>query len=551
MTGQDERQLEFLRRLNGRQANRRRLLQGTIAGVAGLGSVATSPLVRAQEPASGGTLVVAFEADPEVLDPQITTALIAGRVIALTNENLVSRDYDGTIQPGLADSWEISEDGTTYTFTLKEGVTFHSGKEFTSEDVKYTFERWKSNETSPTSYTIEPVDTIEAPDPLTVVFNLSQPYNIFLDQLAGAWSVILNQEAVEEAGDDYGVTVVDGTGPFRFLSWERNQSIELQRYEDYAWGAPIFENQGPAYLDGVEIRVIPEAATRMAEFQSGSIHIVQDVPAPDVARLTDADGVSIVQYDQLQTTYMGMNTGVAPTDDVNVRQAINYAINREEIVEGAYFGLGIPARTQLHPDTPEFWPGAEEVAPSYDPERAVELLEEAGWTLGDDDIREKDGNQLVLPFWVINDSETVLQAQIIEQQLSQVGISVDTIQYEESAWFEAARSGEQVAFTIGVFYENADNLYFYFHSQQLPAPNRFSYDFPEIDEWLEESRSNPDPEAVTEAYHNVQMRLIEDAPTAPLLHTLGTLGQADGVEGVQVHASRWLYRMLDISLTNA
>lgn len=552
MSKQNEGHVDLLRRLFDRQSNRRKLIQDSAAaaGVAGYGSMASSQ-VHAQEPASGGILVVAFDADPEILDPQNTTALIAGRVMALMHDNLVSRDYDGSIQPGLAEEWESSEDGLIYTFTLREGVKFHSGKDFTSEDVKYTFERWQSNEASPTAYTIEPVESVEAPDPLTVVFTLSQPYNIFLDQLASAWSIILNQDAVEGAGDDYGVSVVDGTGPFKFASWDRNQRIVLERNEEYTWGAPIFENEGPAYLEGVEIRVVPEAATRIAEFQAGNIHIVQDVPAQDVARLSDTPGVSIVQYEQLQTTYMGMNGAKSPTDDINVRHAINYALNREEIVEGAYFGLGIPARTHLHPNTPNYWEGAEEVAPSYDPERAVQLLEEVGWTMGDDGIREKDGNQLALPFWVINDSETVLQAQIIEQQLSQVGISVETIQYEESAWFEAARSGEQVAFTIGVFYENADNLYFYFHSQQIPAPNRFSYSVPEVDQWLEESRSNPDQEAVREADYNIQRRLIEDAPNAPLIHALGTLGQADGVEGVTVHSSRWLYRMLDISLANS
>lgn len=529
-------------------ASRRQFLKGSTAAIAGA-MFAPALAMRAQDAQSGGTLIVAYEADPEILDPHNTTALIAGRVIALTNENLVSRDYEGVIQPGLADSWEVSDDGLTYTFKLHEGVKFHSGKDFTSDDVKYTFERWKANESSPTAYTIDPIDTIDAPDPLAVVFNLSQPYNIFLDQLSGAWAVILNQAAVDEAGDNYGISAVDGTGPFKFLSWDRNQKIVLERFEDYNWGAPIFENAGPAYLDGVEIRIIPEAATRMAEFQSGNVHIVQDVPAADVARLQGSSDVTIVEYAQLQTTYMGMNMTKTPTDDLNVRQALNYAINKDEIVQGAYFGLGTPARTHLHPDTPGFWEGALDVAPTSDPDKAKQLLEEAGWVEGSDGIREKDGTPLEMPLWVINASETVLQAQIIEQQLSQVGVRVNTVQYEESAWFEAARSGDQVAFTIGVFYENADNLYFYFHSRQMPAPNRFGFDDPEVDQWLDDSRSNPDPEVVKTAYENVQKRLIEVAPTVPLIHALGTLGQGNNVQGVKVHPSRWLYRILDISLT--
>jgi peptide/nickel transport system substrate-binding protein len=540
-------------RLLARNTNRRQLLQGSAAiaaGAAGLGTLARFEDAAAQEPTSGGTLIVAFEADPETLDPHNTTALIAGRVLALLHDNLVSRGYDGTIQPGLADTWEISADGLTYTFHLKQGVTFHSGKAFTAADVKYTFERWQGNESSPTAYTIDAISAIDAPDDATVVITLSQPYNIFLDQLAGSWSVILNQEAVDQAGDQYGVSVVDGTGPFKFGSWARNQNLVLQRHDAYTWGAPIFQNAGPVYLDGIEIRIIPEDATRIAEFQAGNVHIVMDMPAQDVERLTDGDGVTVIQYPQLQTTYMGLNGAKAPTNDIAVRRAINYAINRDEIAIGAYFGLATAAYTFLHPDTPYYWTGADAIKPSFDQDQAKQILDDGGWTVGDDGIREKDGAKLTLPFWVINSSETVLMAQIIEQQLAQVGIQVDTIQYEQTAWFEAARSGDQVAYTIGVFYENADNLYFNFYSGQMPAPNRFSYNVPEVDAWLEDSRSNPDLETVAQDYANVQQRVIEDAVCVPLLHALGTVGVSSDVQGLQVHSSRWLYRMLDLSLAN-
>ena len=537
-------------RLFGVRANRRSLLQGTaaVAGAAALTRFEPESLISAQEPTPGGTLIVAFEADPEILDPQKTTALVASRVLALMHDNLLTKGYDGSIAPGLADSWEISEDGMTYTFTLKTGVTFHSGKAFTAADVKYTFDRWLSDEASPTAYNFAAVASVDAPDDTTVVFNLSTPNNLLLEQISGSWAVMLNQEAVEAAGDQYGVSAVDGTGPFIFDSWQRSQNVVLTRNDAYTWGSPIFSNTGPAYVEGIEIRVIPEAATRIAEFQSGNVHLVMDVPAADVERLTDGDGVTVVKYDQLQTTYLGMNQGKSPTSDLAVRKAVNYAINKEEIVFGAYFGLGTPANTMLHPATANYWPGAADIAPVYDPEQAKAFLEEAGWVEGSDGVREKDGEQLALPYWIINTPENILAAQILEQQFAEVGIRLETEQYEQTAWFEAARSGEQTAFAIGVFYENADVLYFYFHTDQLPAPNRFGYSVPEMDAWLEDSRANPDQTVVQEDYYNIQQRLIEDAVNAPLLHSLGTLGVGDAVQGVQVHPGRWLYRMLDISL---
>lgn len=511
---------------------------------------ATAPAAaQASAPQKGGTLVIAFNADPETLDPHISTALLASRVLALIHDNLIVRDFDGSFKPDLAEKWDVSPDGKVYTFTLKKGVKFHSGKDFTSADVKYTFERWLNTEKSPTSFTIKPIDHIDTPDPQTVVFTLKQPYNIFLDQVAGGWAVILNKDAVDKAGADYGVSAADGTGPYKFVSWTRNQKLVLARNEAYMWGSPMFQNPGPAYVDGIEIRIIPEDNTRIAEFQAGNVHLVQDVPLGDVERLSTTPGVSIVKYDQLQTDYVGFNTSKPPFDDVRVRQAVNYAINRDEIVTGANFGLGTPARTMLTSNTRGYWTGADQAAPTFDLNKANSLLDQAGWTTGAGGIREKNGQQLVLPLWVINPGSAVLQAQILEQQLAKAGIKVDTKQFEQTAWFAAARSGEQVGFIIGIFFEAPDGLlYFYFYSKQQPAPNRFAYGDPQVDAWLEDSRVNPDKAAVQQDYDNVQKKLIDDAVTAPLVHEQGTLGKTDAVQDVKVHPSRWLYRGVDVWL---
>lgn len=522
------------------------------AGPPAVAPTATQGGAAASAPQKGGTLVVAFNADPETFDPHVTTALFATRAFALVYNCLVERDYDGSFKPGLASSWDVSADGKTYTFHLRSGVKFHSGKMMTSADVKYTFERWLNTPNSPTSFGIKPIDHVDAPDPQTVVFTLKQPYNIFLDQIAGAYAVVLNQESVDKASKDYGITTVDGTGPFKFVSWTRNQEINFVRNEDYTWNSPIFSNPGPAYVDGVRIRIIPEDNTRIAEFQAGNVHLVQDVPLGDVDRLDKTQGVSIVRYDQLQTTYLGMNSTKPPFDDVKVRQAVAYAINRDEVVTGANFGLAKPATTMLTPETPYFLASTLQTAPSFDLTKAGSLLDQAGWSLSSGGIRQKDGQQLVLPLWVINDSTTILQAQILEQQLGKVGIKVDTKQYEQTAWFAAARSGEQTGFIIGIFYENADGiLYFYFYSKQQPAPNRFSYSNPQVDQWLDDARTNTDKNVVTQDLQNVQKQILDDVPVAPLVHAVGTLGVLGGVQGVKVHASRWLYRLTDIWLSGA
>ncbi|MDQ6602588.1 MAG: ABC transporter substrate-binding protein [Chloroflexota bacterium] len=517
------------------------------AGSTSAASAATKPATAAGK--KGGALIMAASADAETLDPHITTALRATRYLQLLHDNLINRDFDGSFKPNIADSWTTSPDGLTYTFKLRKDVKFHSGKALTSADVKYTYERWLKTDKSPTAYTIKPITSIEAPDPQTVIFKLDKPYNILLDQIAGSYGVILNQDVVEKAGKDYGVTVVDGTGPYKFKEWTRQQRFVVERNPDYAWAGPVFQNQGPAYLDSIETRIIPEDSTRNAEFEAGNIHVNIDVPAQEFDRLSKGDKATTIKYDQLQTTYMGLNTKKAPVDDMMIRRAVGYAINRDEIVKGAYFGLGQSAVNMLSPQTPGYWQGVKDVAAAFDLDKAKATLDQAGWKPGAGGIREKNGQQLVVPFWYINDSSTTLMAQILQQQLAKAGIKLDTKPYEETAWFAAARSGEQIGFTVGVFYENADVLRFYFYSKQQPAPNRFSWDNAEMDKQLEDSLSNPDKAAVTKDYESVQKTLAEQTPAIPIIHAQGTIGVNKKVQGVKVHPSRWLYRMLDVSLS--
>jgi peptide/nickel transport system substrate-binding protein len=521
----------------------------TAASAAPAASAAASTAAASAAPAKkGGRVIIAASADAETLDPHVTTALRASRYLALMHDNLINRDFDGSFKPNLAESYTVSADGLSYTFKLRSGVKFHSGKALTSADAKYTFDRWLKTEKSPTRYTIQPITAVEAPDAQTLVLKLDKPYNILLDQLAGAWAVILNGDAVEKAGADYGVTTVDGTGPYKFKEWVRQQRFVVERNPDYAWGGPVFQNQGAAHLDGIEFRIIPEDNTRVAEFEAGGIQLLADLPPQEVERLSSGGQVGVVKYDQLQTTYFGLNTKKPPVDDAQIRRAIGHAINRDEIVKGAYFGLGAPAMNMLSPKTTGYWEGVKDVAATYDLDKAKATLEAAGWKPAAGGIREKGGQQLVVPFWYINDSATTLMAQILQEQLAKAGIKLDAKPDEETAWFAAARTGDQVGFTVGVFYENADVLRFYFYSKQQPAPNRFGWAVPEMDAQMEDTLTNTDKAAVQRDYEAIQKALAEQAPALPLIHQQGTLGANKRVQGVRVHPSRWLYRMLDLSL---
>ncbi|HEX7070172.1 MAG TPA: ABC transporter substrate-binding protein, partial [Rhodothermales bacterium] len=187
------------------------------------------------------------------------TAVIAADWMLKIYDTLVTVQPDlSTIDPGLAESWEVSEDGLTYTFTLKQGVEFHSGDPMTASDVKFTIERWLAEETaSPTKHRIAGITRVDAPDDKTVILELEQRNNELLINLASGFGGILNQSFVEEHGADYGTLAVDGTGPFRLENWAPRAEATLTRFEKYTWGPPFFENSGPAHIEKLHFRIIP------------------------------------------------------------------------------------------------------------------------------------------------------------------------------------------------------------------------------------------------------------------------------------------------------
>lgn len=507
-----------------------------------------APAPEAETPQRGGTLTVQLTADPESLDPHVTTHLWASRTLQLIHDTLVVLDYDGTIKPGLAESWEVSPDGLIYRFHLRRGVRFHSGKPLTAADVKYSLERWKTTPKSPTAYNIDQVAAVEAPDEYTVVLRLSQPFVLLLDNLTSGWASILNREAVERLGQNYGVSGAEGTGPFKFVEWTRNQRLVLERNPDYNWGAAIFSNRGPAYVDRVEFRIIPEEGTRVAEFEAGNIDILSDVPGVEVSRLEKSAAGSVVKYDQLQTSFIGLKTSDPILADVRVRRALNHATNKDEIISSVRYGLATPALGVLHPKTWGYWKGIEQAAYKFDPQRAAQLLDEAGWKPGPDGIRQKDGQRLRLNHIITDTEAAKLQAQVIQEQWRRVGVELQIRPLESAAFFAALRAGEHQTFAINVFYNNADVLYFYFHSRQRPAPNRFDWADPRTDELLEKSRSTLDEGQRLQIYEELQRIVHENALWVPLTHDLGVLGVSRRTGGVKVHPSAWLYKFLDLYL---
>lgn len=501
-------------------------------------------------PASGKTFVFARVQETETLDPHKTTAVSSAEVDYLLYDTLTSLDYDNTVKPGLAEKWTISSDGKTYTFTLRQGVKFHSGKTLTASDVKFTMDRWKTVRGSPTAFNIASVDRVEAPNATTVVMQLKEPLSILLINLSGYAASILNEEFTTRLGDDYGTGAgkADGTGPFMLREWVRNDRLVVTKNPNYKWGPPVYKNQGPAPFDTVVFRTIVEDAPRVASVEVGEAQFTPTVPALQVARLQKEGRVNVIRYTDLNTGFVGFKTGRKHLEDPRVRQAINYGVNKAELISAVYYGLAEEAYGPLAPATPGWWKDSLKVGYHYNPSKAKRMLEEAGWRQPREGAtREKDGQQLNINFLYSPGPENESIVNLMQAHLAGIGVDMRPQRLEWTAFLAALRAGQHDMFLIGVRYVTADVLYFYFHSKQRPAPNRFDWANPETDRLLELSRSSTSEAERLDAYQKLQKIIIENAIWVPLVHEKRAVIASPKLVVGKMH-SNVLYKMLDLDL---
>lgn len=363
------------------------------------------------QPVRGGVLTIATPNDPLMLDSRGNPGTGGITAAYQVQEGLVTTDLEtGEAAPALAESWEVSEDGRTYTFHLREGVKFHDGTDFTSADVVYTFEFVTGarpggiyvNQFGPF------IESISAPDDYTFVVTLTSPWEEFLTSLHRAWAfLILSQEAVESAGEDYGRSVLVGTGPFKFQSWEPGEELVLVRNEEY-WDPEL------PYLDEIRFQLVRDGSVRVLNVRTGSADIAQDPPIEQLRTLGGASDLQVVSVPGNPMISIQMNTSVAPFDDVRVRRAVFHALDRQSIVD-SFYGEYADVAADLVPSW--HWlhdPGHEGVA--YDPQAAAELLAEAGYDAQ---------NPLRFELMVTPDSEIQELGVIIQALLAQSNIQVE------------------------------------------------------------------------------------------------------------------------------
>ncbi|HEY2494525.1 MAG TPA: ABC transporter substrate-binding protein [Paenibacillus sp.] len=489
------------------------------------------------EPSQGGELSFALATSPDTLDPHRSGLAVSVRVIRTIYDSLVVQLPDHTIGPWLATEWTISPDGKSYTFKLREDVKFQDGTPFNAEAVKYNFDRIIDPATKANNSValLKPYISSEIIDEYTVKLNLETPSEAFLGNLSQALLGIVSPTAAKKDGDQFGKHPV-GTGPFKFVKWDENAEISVERNSDYKWAPAIVDNKGAAYLEKIVFKIVPEEATRIGSVQSGQVLAAETVPPQNILSLKSDPNFQLLQANTVGLPYtLFFNERRAPWNEVKARQAVQLAVDVDVIVKTLYLGTYERAWSPLSPGIFGYDESLENgVKP--DQNKANQLLDEIGWVRGADGIREKDGKKLTLHYvdGSPNREKRNDIAAMIQQQLKPIGIDVDveitkdiaTVVYEKGAYDLYGNS--QVN-------SDPNALYSIYHSSdpkatQLSLPGLAD---PELDKLLEQGTVEADQTKRLEIYKKVQQYIIDNAVILPIYVFPYTVVALKSVEGVK------------------
>ena len=504
------------------------------------------------ETATDGTLIFGRGGDSITLDPAQIEDGESAKVCDMIYDTLVQYKAASTdLEPALAESWTRSPDGLTWIFHLRQGIQFHDGTPFTAEAVIFSFTR-------PfvlfRDFHEQFIDQITAPDPFTVQIQLKTPYAPFISTLAGTSFSIVSPAAVQSFGEDFGNNPV-GTGPFKFARWDRNDKIVLTANPQHWAGSPA--------LDRLIFRAIPDNAVRLVELQKGNLHAME-FPNPDEIPLLQGDAqFEVLMQPSLNLGYLAMNLDKQPFDNLKVRLAINHAINKVQIVEHLYQGLGIPAKNPIPPTLWGYNDSIEDYA--YDPELAKQLLAEAGYPDG----FETTLWSLPVPRPYIPDGMALAVA--IQSDLRNIGVEAKIVTYDWPTYLTKTANGEHDLAMLGWIADTADPDNFFYPllsipSAEKPAYNISFYRSTELQNILERARMttdedvnmlalNPelhgiekgggrvltDRDVRTALYRQAQTIVHRDAPWVPLAHAQRILVINSRVKNLRLSPLGWKY----------
>ncbi len=502
--------------------------------MASLGCAPAGSEVSGSASKEGGVLVYGRSGDSVSLDPARETDGESFYGATAIFDNLVEFKPGTTeVQSALAKSWEISDDGLVYTFSLEEGVTFHDGTPFNADAVVFSFER-QFIEDHP-AYELGPwkywgymdmsniVESVEAADEYTVVFSLQKPEAPFIANLAMDFAAIVSPTAVTEMGEDFAFNPV-GTGPFKFVQWIKDDSIIADKNENY-W-------RRPAYLDRLILKVIPDATARFLALQKGEVDVIDFPSIEDLPAIEQDSALKLVQQEGLNVGYLAMNADRKPFGDTRVRQAVNYAINKQEIIDAVYGSAGAVAK---NPIPPGMWSYNDAIVDyEYNPEKARELLAQAGYADG------FSTNIWAMPVVRPYNPNGRKVAEIMQAQLADVGIEAEIVSYEWGTYLDKTDTGEHDMALLGWTGDNGDpdnflNVLLFIPAAIPPAGNIAFWKNEEFNDLVQQAKEESDQSVRTRLYEEAQVIFKKEAPWVTIAHSIVTNALRNEVMGFKLY----------------
>ncbi len=449
---------------------------------------------KAGTDADGGSgekdsLIVAINSEPRSLDAHGSSDSSSTQIKHLIYDTMLKQADDGSVAPGLIESWEYQDD-LTLTLHVRQGVKFHNGETLDANDIIYNLKR--AYESEYTNWMVSTVDVANctAVDDYTVEMKLTAPTGALLSQLCFLYVV---DEQTVEGGASMEETPI-GTGPFVFTEWFRGDRIDLATNTEY-WGTvPSFST--------LTMRIITESSSRAMEIESGGVDIALNIAANDMENLDANPDVNLLTTPSYSNVFIGMNCSSEPFNNKTLRQAVSYALDRESIVQAVYSGSGSVATGPIGPTVWGYSPDIEGY--TYDVEKAKELMAEAGYS---------DGLEITMT--VSDSQERVDIAEMVQNQLSQIGITVKVETLENATYLDRIVDASCQMYVLGWVTNTGDadyGMYEPFHTGQPTWCNTAVYSNPEVDELLDIGQQSTDSDTRLEAYYKAQELIVEDAP---------------------------------------
>jgi peptide/nickel transport system substrate-binding protein len=525
----DRARLSAIRNLMTMHEDRRTVLKATAA--AGLIPVLTSSVVAQRaaaqdaQPVQGGTFVTLGQDAIESLSPEDSGETVQWVPIVNLFDGLYLVNEQYELEPALADSYEPSADGLTYTFRLKNDVKFHNGANFTAQDVVYTY-NWIMDQANASTRTsnFELVDTIEAPDDQTVVVTLKEADVTFMVNVAT--TLIYPKDDHAEKGEDAFKGAPVGTGAFTLGEWSPQQRVILNAFEDHFRGRPNF--------DAFQVDVVPEAAGRMAALETGQAdNSIWGLNAEDNEALKESGDFNVYETLQVATNHFPLNNKHPFLSDKSVRQALLFALDREAFAEEIFLGQAQVATSNLSPALEKFY-NPDVATYEFDPEKAKQLLDDAGWTEGSDGIREKDGVKAQFTMMVFQgDTQRRPEAETAQQWWSDIGVQCDLEEGVTSDILAGLVDGQYDAGLFNWVYGGSNGDPDARDTLGTGGANNFSnYSNEEVDELLQAGIRELDEAERVEIYKRIQEIVAEDVPFLFLLNFQNIVFYSNRTQGL-------------------